>query len=556
MAISITVHQRGVKNAIKASDVSIETRVEFKKIKDTGLSDKVIGAYIDGEMLGYISEVPKMLVVGTTCLDSLLYNELPDSFEGVIEKKEELTGKSTQTMFGIKLNIAVSSEISTESVGKTFRLKIKGSANRFPGKTTVLKEYEDDSSKVFVEIYLDEDGLISAKLSDETLAGKVDVKDINGCSTLDEIDILKSILDGSDSIEAKVDDVKGNSYFVVLNVSAEAIEAKEMEMTKSKISNIKNDLVKNGYEEQTLAEIEEYLLNNGFKAEYITDIFSTYKIYEDDVKALIPSGDFLKFEDNEEQLLLTGYSAISNGFNILCSGEKGTGKNVYVKTMTWIYQRPLYSISVSRESDKLDFIGARTIDVEVGEDGGVANKVLFQPEVLVTAMEVGGVINIDEINFADPGITGLLHSIADDRRSIQVPGYKFVNADDNFCIMATMNVDYQGTSELNEALADRFVDIVFPNTDSISAVLEENCPGVRKETIKQADKVYSTLVTQIRDMNASIDSSCLTVRGFVQAVKMAPIIGLKKALITAVAKKIRDEEYRRNVISIIDSHVS
>ena len=34
-----------------------------------------------------------------------------------------------------------------------------------------------------------------------------------------------------------------------------------------------------------------------------------------------------------------------------------------------------------------------------------------------------------------------------------------------------MNVGYQGTNELNEALSDRFVDIVFENNDSIREIL-------------------------------------------------------------------------------------
>lgn len=558
--MNITVHQRGIKDSecIRPEDVSLGSKVQFKKISGL-LSDYLIEARIGGEVLGYASEVTAMLMPGSQIVNEELYEQLPESFEGVIENKEQKTGKSTQTIFAVKINVSVSGGATTSSEGKTFRLKIKGNAVTCPGKMTVLDEYEKDSSKVFVELFLDKDEsgvkIISTKLSDGTIAGKVDMKEISGCSTLEEIAILQSVLDSGESIESKVDDVKGNSYFVTLNVSAETIEAKEMEMTKSLISNIKDDLIKDGFEESTLTGIEEYLLNNGFNADYVMDIFKTYKKYPDDVQPLIPTEPRKRFEDSDLQLLLTGYASMCNGLNILCSGEKGTGKNVYIDTMAWIYQRPLYAISINRETDKLDLVGSRVIKASLIE-GEAVTEISFEPEVLIRAMQVGAIINIDEINFADPGITGLLHSIADDRRSVQVPGYGFVEADDNFCIMATMNVDYQGTCDLNEAMADRFVDLVFPNTDSIYAVLEENCPDVKKEIIKSADKIYTTILTQIRDMDASIDSSCLTIRGFIQAVKMSKIIGLKKALVTAVANKVRDEDYRKNVISIIDTYIS
>ena len=201
-------------------------------------------------------------------------------------------------------------------------------------------------------------------------------------------------------------------------------------------------------------------------------------------------------------------------------------------------------------------IGSKTIDSEVETESGTAvNKIKFSKEVLIEAMEVGGIINIDEINFADPGVTGLLHSIGDDRRSIEVPGYKYVTADNNFSIMATMNLDYQGTQELNEALADRFVDIKFANNDSIYDILKDACIGVKKSDLTKADKVYKEMVNKIRNMDEGIGSECITIRGFIQGLNMSKVIGLRKALTITVADKIRDEEYRNNVKDIIDNFI-
>lgn len=109
MEISITVHQRGfIRDVIKPDEVSIGTKIEFKKEKGI-LSDYLITAYVKDETLGYVSEVPAILIEGTQVLTEKLYNQLPDQFEGVLEKKEltSKTGKTTNTVFGIKINSLV-----------------------------------------------------------------------------------------------------------------------------------------------------------------------------------------------------------------------------------------------------------------------------------------------------------------------------------------------------------------------------------------------------------------------------------------------------------------
>ena len=119
--------------------------------------------------------------------------------------------------------------------------------------------------------------------------------------------------------------------------------------------------------------------------------------------------------------------------------------------------------------------------------------------------------------------------------------------------MATMNVDYQGTNELNEALSDRFIDIRFPSNESIASILSSNCPKTPMSEIQIADSIYRQMYNIIQNRDSSLDSNCLTVRGFIQALNMSPVLGLKKALSVCVADKIKDEEYSNNVKTIIDS---
>ena len=106
-----------------------------------------------------------------------------------------------------------------------------------------------------------------------------------------------------------------------------------------------------GFEEETLTEIEEYLSANNFSAVEIQNIFDTYKIYPDDVQFRIIKKPKTLFKD-EFGALKVAYAAMMNQFNVLCSGDKGTGKNVMIQTWAWITQRPLFELSVFLDQER------------------------------------------------------------------------------------------------------------------------------------------------------------------------------------------------------------
>lgn len=538
----------------------------FKKSDSGELSDCQIDAIYEGQNVGFIAESAKTLAPGTVSVRDI-YNDVPDEFEGVLVDVSKEVGKTTRILYIVEVDVKGNAQSTMNTSGdKIFTLKISGGSKQFPAKTKVIQDYQN-GQKIFLNMSLDADNNIVAKDNTGTLAGKCSEKETSETSTLAEIDILKEIL-RSTELDAKVSNVKGQGgYFVSVSVSEELLNNAEKEATKKAIATTKEVVLKKGYSEELLNSVEAYLLDNGFTADDVKAVFDTYMDYSEydmlnshgetynPVKSRIPEMPKHLYIDTEEnQLLLSGYSALINNYNVLCCGEKGTGKNVYVETFAWLLQRPLYSISVNRETDKYDLIGSKTMDA-VEENGVVTQKVVFQKEVLIEAMEVGGIINIDEINFADAGVTGLLHSIGDDRRAVEVPSYGYVKAKDNFAIMATMNLDYQGTNQLNEALADRFVNIDFPNNDSILPTLELNCKGVEMGNLKKADKIYQSMMSVIRDGGAELDDKCITIRGFIQAVNMSPIIGIKKALKTAVAGKITDRDYKKFVLDLIDSTI-
>lgn len=556
MKVTVT----GIKG-IRLNEYSVGGEVVFKKDISSFASDNVIKAYINGFEVGVVASSTAMTIPGTKKAKDV-YDDLPDNFVGTITDVKEIVSMVKVPVLVVELDgtkTASTKSKTTSSSEKQFSLKITGSKSKYPGKLKVIDDFKKGEI-IYVVFELDEENVL-CKYNGEP-SGILSNFTNSDTSSKEEVELFKEILiqnAGKNVIEGKVISSQVASYIVSVSVSEKAIEESKISFSKKAISSVKEPLIKMGYDEETLNDIETYLLDNGFDVNDIKDIFNSYKQYNDEVKSLIPQKPERLFADKDKVMLYDSYSAIAEGLHIICSGEKGTGKNVFVETWAWILQRPLYSISINRETDKMDLLGSQIIEpqrVDENDDNSeYYSKVVFKKEVLIQAMENGGIINIDEINFADPGITGLLHSVGDDRRELFVPNYGLVKADKNFLMIATMNVGYQGTNELNEALSDRFVDIVFENNDSIREILELNCPFANKTYIGQADKLYKQIVQTVRDGDSSLDDSCVTVRGFIQALKMSKRIPLKRALIRCIADKVKDIEYRENLLQLIDTFV-
>ena len=544
---------------IKGADLSNINTGEVLKFEKTSnaTSSTYISVSLNGTEIGYVADTTSQLITGTSSLSDV-WDDVPNTFTGVVDSQEiKVTGKKKVCLVvEISTNATVTSSNADET---TFIFKVAGSTTANPGKSKVIGD-TNKGNKTFVSFKVENDKIVC--FYEKEQAGVVSVKNESGNATAEEREVFKEILatvDPKTVIEGKVIGTTASSYNVQVSLSKKAIQDAKTNASKKAIGGIKQPLIDKGFDEKVLNDIETYLLDNGFNVDDIMDIFATYEIYPDKVKHLIPTPKKL-FKDENKTMLYEAYSAMAEGFNILCSGEKGTGKNVFVETWAWILQRPLMFISINRETDKTDLLGSKTIepvkvtDPTTGEKTYVS-KIVFQKEILLEAMEYGCLMLFDEINFAEPGVTGTLHSIGDDRKEIFVPGYGLVKAHRNFLMMATMNVGYQGTMELNEALGDRFVDVIFDANDSISDILELNAPGASKTSIALCDKVYKQMLSILRDADASLDDNCLTVRGFIQAIRMSKRIDLKRALIMAVANKVKDTEYRNNIIDIIETIV-
>ena len=182
-------------------------------------------------------------------------------------------------------------------------------------------------------------------------------------------------------------------------------------------------------------------------------------------------------------------------------------------------------------------------------------EVSFQPSVLVTAMERGSWLVIDEFNTGAPSVMAVLNSVLDARKRIQVPGYGLVEASEGFRVFATMNPEYEGTFALNPATSSRFNHIMFRAADKIGPIILSRVPSAKKDFIRDAEKIYTEIRKSIDTGKFSQES--MNVRGFIEAAKMVELgRGNKKALLTCVANGIMEMDDRNSIKSAIEVSIA
>lgn len=340
----------------------------------------------------------------------------------------------------------------------------------------------------------------------------------------------------------------------------------------------------------------------------ITKVFETYKHYPSEVKSQIEGKPQVLYVD-DHGLIKKGLGYVLAGNHLLLEGPRGVGKNVYEKTITWLFNRPSYTNSVNMGFDKYDAIGSKTFadamdesteesvsfvrkvhsfstkvklgclaipklikgaikvgpETELEEETALSvfevfkktisyfsgKKLVYEKSVMMEAAENGGVFVLDELNTVLPSALSIFNSILDDRRTTTVQGYGKIKADDNFFAIATLNRDYQGTFEQNEATIDRFVPIVFPEINTIEPILQSKAPNLDSSVYALCQRVFEGIMGDVR--NGDISEKSITIRGFIAACKAVEYdIPLKEGLLDNVANKATTAEDRVLIENIID----
>ena len=204
-------------------------------------------------------------------------------------------------------------------------------------------------------------------------------------------------------------------------------------------------------------------------------------------------------------------SSILEGENILLSGPKATGKNLLADNLSEIFQRPQWNTSFHINTDSSTLIGTDTF---------IDNEVKLRRGSVYECAINGGFGVFDEINMAKNDAIVVLHSALDYRRIIDVPGYERINLHPATRFIGTMNYEYAGTKELNEALVSRFmvVDIPAVEEDKLNLILDNEFPDADKEKLNQFVGIFLDL--QLKSQNGEISTKPIDLRGLIASLKV------------------------------------
>ena len=550
------------------------TVYSFNSIGDVNIGNEVIllnenkgefdtiTAYVNNKKVGTCSQSDHMLLPGTvskTEIDKIIKDNGGKLKATVVATNEYVTmanGKKASA-FVVELVDVADNKSDNELV---YKLKMGGAIQKCKGKPKVIKARRDGED-ILGYIELTEDNKIAfyakVDLGKETkeliCCGICNEAEGLGLSTLSEIENLKNYLKTQKKADAVANsNYSNNTFELEVKITSDQKEVLKEISINAVLDNIKQD--EDEEYNKTVREIVKYLQDNGFSAKQIEEIISShYRNYDDVIKAKIPKEPKIKYLDTKEvNALKIGYGALKMGWHLLARGPKGSGKNEFTKTLAWIYQKPLYDLTFNRDVDKIDLQGGNTLEA-VEENGVTKNTIKFAPEILLEAMEQGGIFVADEINFAEPGILGLLNPITDTRCAIQVPGYRKVVANKGFCLIGTMNEGYEGTNELNQALNDRFIHIPFEAPKTIFNILKQEYPTAPDKYIAIADNIYKKVLAMVN--GGTMNPDCITIRGFIQAIPFIDILGQEKAFVSCVANKVLDDKYRKDILDCIKDSI-
>jgi nitric oxide reductase NorQ protein len=203
-------------------------------------------------------------------------------------------------------------------------------------------------------------------------------------------------------------------------------------------------------------------------------------------------------------------SAILEGENILLSGQKATGKNLLADNITQLFGRPQWNTSFHINTDSTTLIGTDTF---------IDNEVKLRHGSVYECAIHGGFGIFDEINMAKNDAIAVLHSALDHRRIIDVAGYERINLHPATRFIGTMNYEYAGTKELNEALVSRFMVIDIPKVeeDKLMTILKNEFPDADEEKLIQFAGIFLDL--QLKSQNGEISSKSIDLRGLIASLK-------------------------------------
>ena len=170
-------------------------------------------------------------------------------------------------------------------------------------------------------------------------------------------------------------------------------------------------------------------------------------------------------------------------------GHTGTGKTTLIEQVAARLSWPVSRVNLDTEIGRLELLGKEALHEQKG-----ATVSRFEPGVVVTAMDNGHILLVDEIDAGAPECLFILQAIAEGRALNLLEDNRVVQPHATFRLLATANTNgqvdesghYQGTKALNAAFLNRFTiwgEVKYLNEADERTILVKNgiAPAFAKE---------------------------------------------------------------------------
>ena len=513
------------------------TMVELRR-EPTNLTDPcAIQAFLDGNLVGYVAADPKKTVLKGTSSNASVAKQMDrEEVAGCWAKLIAAYpyGENNQRMrWEAELYWLPVWTDNEEKDGGTMTLKIGGSRVTYGEIINVLGDIDAyKGGKLLVRL---DDLSPSGGSKPMPIVWVAATMNERGASpagmVVDPPKELSAALAGGKTLPVEPTKVLGGgNYEATVSLETSTLGDFHQDM---------EEVIKKGImQARDIKERVNYMLGQSVPANLIHGVLQRMKRNETGTKVVRPRQLFLQTAEDDYLTRCLGYHLA--GKNIRLVGEKGAGKNTLVYTVCWVMNKALARVQGNSDMDKIDLLGGQALD-EHGTH--------FELSSFVEMLMKGGDVVLDEINSVKPEIAIILHSLADDARSIEVPGYGFVEMHPDARIWATMNEDYVGTGMLNSATADRFVPIFLDDQMDLGKLLKEMVPDADSKVVDSCVTLYGKLRKAVHDGKCSSD--VITTRGFIDALEAAKWLPVRTALLDNVGSRPQDRDDRNAVCGYI-----
>ncbi|MCP8969508.1 ATP-binding protein [Ectobacillus ponti] len=256
------------------------------------------------------------------------------------------------------------------------------------------------------------------------------------------------------------------------------------------------------------------------------------------------------YRAQDHSIIEDALTALLLGKNVLLKGPTGSGKTVLAETLSYLFQKPMHSINCSVDLDVEGILGYNTL-----KGNGASSEVVFVDGPLMKAMKNGQFLYIDEINMAKPETLPLLHGALDYRKMVTNPfTQEVVYGQEDFRVIAAINEGYVGTSELNEALKNRFVIIEVPyiQGDTLKELLLSESKLKDAAILEKFAQFSSDIIPLARDGRVSEEAA--SIRGIIDACDLSVFIPVMRAIERSIIAKLSDEAEQATLRELAESY--